>query len=51
MKFYENSSGRTDRHNEANSRFTQFRERAQKYGLGPKHITTSLCYVLGVKTR
>jgi hypothetical protein len=31
------TDGRTDRHNEANSRFSQFHERAQKYGLCSKH--------------
>jgi len=39
---------RTDRHNEANGRISQFRERAPKYGLCPKHITPCFCYVLGV---
>ena len=43
------TDGQTDRHNETNSRFSRFRERAQKYGLCPKHITPSLCYVFGVK--
>jgi hypothetical protein len=43
------ADGRTDTHNESNSRFSQILERAKKYGLCPKHIKPSFCYVLGVK--